>query len=285
MFVISEKSLNHKELIKVNYPFKHYKASLAIRPDRIDYRLGNNVKNNPVIARGSYPNLREAIKQINKNYPYCSCYIALPHDATFNKMLILADRMNARELKQLITYNAENYFSHSIDSLQVDFEFIDKAKRQVRIIATTKTAIDQIKQLFSNQKIIIKLISIDILAIELFLKQQLKTSAKTVAFFLLIAEELIQLILSTGTVIFHHTVAIDSDNTTKTIFEINQFLKKYETSQFNQGQVTELILLLPEELVHYFETKWHSDIKTWLHLDLVPNMATDVIHLGLLYSC
>lgn len=221
------------------------KVGVAIRASKMIYvLLKDHKQEQSMLGWGDFPleEIQPTLKRIKKEIGEFSCYLALPHVDFILKTLSFGSQLKEREIAKLLHLNAEHYFTFPLSNLYYDYEFLDENKRKVRIVGSKKESINYWRNFFLKNEFNLKKISIDVLAVENFLKVNKLTNETTIyGIFICSNTDMLQVILVDNRVVFMNTLTASFSTSISLLQEIDKFLRLYEASKYFSHPVTHLL--------------------------------------------
>lgn len=204
--------------------------------------------------------LLSRIKQKAANFP---CHLALPHHFIKLKTIFFAEPFKEKEIREMLLLNSDIYFSCKPEAVFFDFEFLNKLKKKVRIIASKKDYVNDWKTIFSQAGLTLTLASVDVLAVEKFLQYyQIIEPEKNYAVFMVNGMEFLQIVFIESFAYFVNCVKFSALNAGFLAQEMLRFLRLYESHKTFIQPISNIVLLgVKEKLV--------AELKNAIELPLV----------------
>jgi hypothetical protein len=243
-----------------------------------------------LLDEGKYPldDVAYALSEIKKVAQDFTCHLALPQQHIMMKTLFFSDYFKRKEINELLTLNSEFYFSHPIEKISFDFEFLDKLGQKIRVIASKKECIQMWKDLCLNANLNLKTISLDILALEAFLVYSHVIRQDNIyGIFFINGNEFLQIVMMDAFVYFVNSVIMAENNIISFQQEILKFFRLYESSPSFIHPITDIILL-------GFDHDFESSLKAHFSLPIISNNdlarfplknSSQLLALGMILKC
>ncbi len=236
---------------------------MSVNKTHLFYSLVGHHKNEQVLLNQGSVKIEETEKlldHIKSSFDF-PCYLAVPHSFMMSKILHFTEEFKEAEILNLLTFNAEQYFSCPREEICFDFEFINHTKKDIRVIAGKKEYIANWKKLFLSKKLKLKVISIDFIAVERLLLNLKLNDNQVYAIFLWQNFELVQIIFAEGRALFYQNCLIPEGNMQSLAQEITQFLRLYEMKKIKVNVVSQIVLLgFDEEMIEKFQNQYALNI-------------------------
>jgi Tfp pilus assembly PilM family ATPase len=263
------------------------KVGISINNSRINFILiEEKARKIHILNQGEFitedllPILKK-IKLIVKDNP---CWLVLPHRDFIIKSLTLSSSMSEKEIEQFLALNANDYFSYPLDFINYDFEYVNNTTNQLRILAGKREYIRHWQEIFAKSSLMLAWLSVDILAIENYIRVQKLDVVNSYALFLCHHNEFLQMIIVNDTVLFSNIAYLKEFGSTIFEQEIAKFLRLYESSNLYRRPIDQLICLLPENVLQ--KMKVNLPITNFLKINKYPEIDFNyLLAFGLVLSC
>ncbi|MBA2653998.1 MAG: hypothetical protein H0U71_02895 [Gammaproteobacteria bacterium] len=232
--------------------------------------------------------LDKAIHYLQTHYKDIPCHLALPNRFLVLKILEFSSYFKERDVRNLVQYNAEEYFACPAETMFFDVEFLCALRKKIRVLAGKRDYIDKWQNIFVRAGLNIKTITADILAVEKILTYYgVIESDKVYALFIVTATECLQAII-----IDCHMCILANNLVIKNTLESYQeemltFFRRYESSKTFMQPITDIILLgceasLFKKIHHNVSLPIIGEEKLG---DIVAMHPNRLIPLGMVLSC
>lgn len=215
-------------------------AGISIVGNNIYYTVAKSTDEIVAVGCLKGSSLHEALAEVKKCIGDSLCSIALPQRIAIIRTLHFDESYKEHALDKIIKTNAQSYFSSSVQSINYDFESLADGK-QVRLLGCRKEDLTTWLNAFAKVKLKIKLVTIDVLALEnVLVKLGLVNSDKVYAVFFIQDAVMLQVVLVSSVIYLSNSAVLSEGSSFYE--EIQKFICLYETN-CNHPVLNEIMIL------------------------------------------
>lgn len=189
-----------------------------------------------------------ALLRIKKQAANLPCYMALPHREVILKTLAFSNHFKKQEILKLLCLNSEQYFSYPLTAIYFDYEFLQDQSNQIRVVAGKKAVIEKWRNQFARAELNLKMISVNVLALERYLISNHLMQVKEVYLVCLDqTSHLIQVVFVNNLVTTMSTLKITNNRVECYLQEMQQLIRLYQTNKSYDRPINKILFISKNE--------------------------------------